>query len=111
MDGLEGLGLKVSGFANGTDFLSDRHRDPVDLILCDVLMPGIDGFAVLDHLRASGDKTPILLMSASLHTDLAKDCVARGALGFLPKPFSIEDLVAYIESLPRRDHAGPDSSL
>jgi len=75
---------------------------PVDALLLDVLMPGIDGLEVCRRLRRSGDRTPVLMLTAR---DGIGDRVAgldAGADDYLPKPFALEELLARLRALLRR---------
>jgi DNA-binding NarL/FixJ family response regulator len=64
----------------------------VDLILSDIRMPGCDGIAMLQRLRASGDETPVILLTTFDEDDLVRRAAAAGAQGFLLKDASPEDL-------------------
>ncbi len=78
-----------------------RERS-VDAVILDVLMPGIDGLAVCRRLRAAGDRTPILMLTAR---ETVEDRVAgleAGADDYLVKPFALKELVARLRALLRR---------
>jgi len=75
---------------------------PPDAVLLDVLMPGPDGLEVCRHMRAMGDTTPVLMLTAR---DGIGDRVAgleAGADDYLPKPFALEELLARLRALLRR---------
>jgi two-component system OmpR family response regulator len=81
-----------------------------DLIVLDVMMPELDGFGMLKRLRESGDRTPVIFLTAK---DTSGDAVAGLGLGaddYLAKPFALEELVARVESVMRRVEASPTAS-
>jgi two-component system, OmpR family, response regulator MprA len=87
------------------DHLVD-HR--VDAIVLDVAMPGVDGLEVCRRLRAAGDRTPVLMLTAR---DAVDDRVAgldAGADDYLVKPFALEELQARLRALLRRSGAELD---
>ena len=94
-------GLRAAGFAtrtvgNGDDALDLALTGEFDLLVLDVNMPGMDGFEVLDQLRGSGSRMPVIMLTA--RTDL-HDTVAGlegGADDYLGKPFRFDELLARI---------------
>ena len=70
-----------------------------DLVLCDLRMPGMDGFAVLSEIRRTNPALPFLLMSAHANKDEVARARALGANGFVAKPFSPDDLTAAIQKI------------
>ncbi|TAM57136.1 MAG: response regulator transcription factor, partial [Chloroflexota bacterium] len=102
----EGFSARVEG--DGRSALEAvRHRPP-DLIVLDVLLPGLDGLAVCREVRSQGQTMPVILLTAR---DAIVDRVAgleAGADDYLPKPFAFEELVARIRAhLRRQGVAGP----
>lgn len=71
---------------------------PFDLILSDVVMPGHDGLALLEDLRASGVAAPVVMMSGQAHIEMAVRATRLGALDFLEKPISTEKLLLTVEN-------------
>lgn len=100
-------GLEMDGYAvdvehDGEDGYNAARADDYDLIILDVMMPIMDGLEVAKKLRADGNKTPILMLTAK---DQNKDIVEgldSGADDYLPKPFSFEVLGARVRALLRR---------
>jgi DNA-binding response OmpR family regulator len=109
--GLAEEGYAVTLAADGTAGLSMAQSNEFDLILLDVMLPGLDGFTVARRLRADGLRTPILMLTAR---DASPDIVRGldlGADDYLTKPFSFEVLLARIRALLRRGPATQDVHL
>ncbi|MEB3199982.1 MAG: response regulator transcription factor [Synechococcaceae cyanobacterium] len=105
-------GFRITAFANGQDALlrlQDDHSSPFDLVVLDLMLPGLDGLELCRRLRQSGDQIPILVVSAR---DSEGDRVRGldvGADDYLIKPFGIRELVARCRALLRRSSAGSDA--
>ena len=100
--GLREAGHSLDRCASGRDALllvTDREYDAVVL---DRMLPELDGLAVLKMLRAAGNETPILLLSALGQTDHRVEGLQSGADDYLAKPFSFTELLARLEALQRR---------
>ncbi|MBX8469476.1 MULTISPECIES: response regulator transcription factor [Pseudomonas] len=94
-------GFQVTWCQNGSEGLSIARRQPFDVVLMDILLPGLDGLNVLTQLRQS-HSTPVLLMSA-LGAEADRISGFRlGADDYLPKPFSMAELHVRIEAILRR---------
>jgi two-component system, OmpR family, response regulator len=96
----EGMAADVAG--NGEDALARALATEYDVIILDLMLPGIDGFEVCRRLRAEGVWTPILMLTAR---DAVRDRVAGldgGADDYLTKPFSYAELLARLRALVRR---------
>jgi two-component system response regulator MprA len=99
--------LKVEGFevvlaSDGRAAVRAQATARADAVLLDVLMPGLDGLEVCRRLRDTGDRTPVLMLTAR---DAVGDRVAgleAGADDYLPKPFALEELLARLRALLRR---------
>lgn len=87
---------------NGNDGLSYGLSDIYDCIILDVMLPGIDGFEVLQELRKSKISTPILMLTAKDEISDKVDGLDYGADDYMTKPFDIEELLARIRSVTRR---------
>jgi DNA-binding response OmpR family regulator len=100
--GLTEDGHLVTVAGNGRDGLGLAQTGGFDVVLLDVMLPGCNGFEVARQLRASGDRTPILMLTAR---DAPRDVVNGlnlGADDYVTKPFSFEVLLARIRAVGRR---------
>ena len=82
--------------------LLDKSRDPVDLAVLDVMLPGKDGFAVVSELRAAREFIPVLMLTARGRPDDVLKGFASGADDYLPKPTELAILLARVDGLLRR---------
>jgi DNA-binding response OmpR family regulator len=96
---LEAEGYRVETVDNGEDALV---RDPADLVVLDVMLPGIDGFQVASELRRRGLYMPILMLTARGRASDVLKGFESGADDYLPKPFDLSILMARIKGLLRR---------
>jgi two-component system response regulator MprA len=105
----EGYAVAVAG--DGRTGLAMAESNEFDLILLDIMLPGLDGFTIARRLRDGGIHTPILMLTAR---DAAPDVVRGldlGADDYLTKPFSFEVLLARIRALLRRGPSAQDVQL
>jgi two-component system response regulator MprA len=89
--------------ATGPDGLALAEAETFDVMLLDVMLPGLDGYALARRLRAARNRTPILMLTAR---DATADIVAgldAGADDYLVKPFAFEELLARLRALSRRE--------
>ncbi|WPF82333.1 response regulator transcription factor [Sanguibacter sp. 4.1] len=100
--GLEAEGFAVDTAANGVDGLWMAQEHSYDAIVLDIMMPGMNGYTVCERLRAEGDWTPILMLTAKDGEWDEVEALDTGADDFLSKPFSYAVLVARLRSLVRR---------
>ena len=98
---LEAEGFKVSTASNGPEALGllDSVEQPVDLIVLDIMMPGMSGYEVCEQLRASGKFMPVLMLSARTLSEDKTRGFEVGANQYLVKPFELEELLARIKNL------------
>jgi two-component system response regulator MprA len=101
---LEYAGFAVAVVGDGPGALSAALRDPPDLVVLDVMLPGLDGFGVCRALRASGTATGSMVLMLTAR-DATADRVAgldAGADDYLVKPFEYDELLARVRALMRR---------
>lgn len=100
--GLSEDGHAVDVAHDGTEALWLAQENPYAAIVLDVMLPGIDGFAVTHKLRSSGIWTPVLLLTARSAVDDRVEGLDAGADDYLTKPFSFAELSARLRALVRR---------
>jgi DNA-binding response OmpR family regulator len=102
-------GLEMKGYA--VDWLPDPekarsrillYRDEYDLILLDLMLPGLDGATITESVRKEGVTTPIIILTARNETEHKVDLLNKGADDYIVKPFSFDELLARISSVLRR---------
>lgn len=95
-------GYQVTAVADGVEALAHAHKNPPDVLVLDVMMPGIDGLQVCRVLRAEGDRTPILMLTALVETADRIAGLDAGADDYVVKPFDVEEVFARLRALLRR---------
>jgi two-component system OmpR family response regulator len=100
--GLFGAGFTVDVAGTGTDGLWAALESPYEVIVCDIMLPGVDGYEVVRRLRDQGVWTPILMLTAKDGEHDQADALDLGADDYLTKPFSLVVLVARLKALIRR---------
>lgn len=100
--GLEQEGYAVDMAHDGEDGYNSARADEYDVIILDVMMPEMNGFEVARKLRADGDKTPILMLTAKDQNRDIVEGLDSGADDYLAKPFSFDVLTARLRALLRR---------
>jgi DNA-binding response OmpR family regulator len=99
---LRSAGYEVGAVADGAAALARQIEQPADLLVLDLMMPGLDGLEVTKALRARGRSTPILMLTAK-STELDRVLgLELGADDYLTKPFSLAELLARVKALLRR---------
>jgi two-component system OmpR family response regulator len=100
-------GHTVEHAANGRDGLFMAASEPHDVIVMDRMLPGdIDGLAIIEALRKSGNRTPILILSALNDVDERIRGLRSGGDDYLTKPFAFGELLARVDALGRRSVQG-----
>jgi DNA-binding response OmpR family regulator len=114
-DALEAAGFRVLTASDGASGLDRAIAESPDLVLLDVMMPRLDGFAVAAELRRLGRATPILMLTARGTVDDRVRGLDGGADDYLVKPFSTGELMARVRALLRRfrrpDGTPPPTSM
>ncbi|MER6734942.1 response regulator transcription factor [Streptomyces puniciscabiei] len=103
-------GYEVTAVADGVEALAQAHKTPPDVLVLDVMMPGIDGLQVCRVLRAEGDRTPILMLTALVETADRIAGLDAGADDYVVKPFDVEEVFARLRALLRRTSPVPAGS-
>ncbi|WP_343070770.1 response regulator transcription factor [Nocardiopsis mwathae] len=101
-DALELDGYQVTRASDGGSGLEAVRRWPPDAIVLDVLMPFMDGLTMCKRLRARGDRTPILILTARDAVGDRVEGLDAGADDYLAKPFDLDELLARLRALLRR---------
>src|SRR5690349_22814942 len=101
--GLQEAGHVADHADNGRDGMFLAASEPYDVIIMDRMLPGqIDGLAIIEALRKSGNRTPILILSALSDVDERIKGLKSGGDDYLTKPFAFGELLARLDALSRR---------
>jgi len=109
-------GLKQAGFAvdhvvDGEEGLEMAELNPYDVMVIDIMLPGLDGFSVIERLRSGGNTTPVLVLSARGSLDDKLKGFRSGSDDYLTKPFSFSELQARLQALLRRSSRGQGQNV
>jgi DNA-binding response OmpR family regulator len=102
-------GYAIDAVGDGREGLWLAESNPYDVIILDIMLPGLDGISLLHELRSKGNRTHILMLTAK---DTVEDRVTglqMGADDYLIKPFAFEELLARIQALCRRSYGQKES--
>ncbi len=108
--GLEGRGMEVKGALDGPAALKDLEGFRPDVVVLDLMLPGLSGLEVCRRTRSKSD-VPILILSARDEVEDRVDGLNLGADDYLVKPFAFEELAARVVALLRRSGAPPGQVL
>ena len=110
-------GLEMKGFSVDWIAESDKartrillYKEEYDLVLLDLMLPGISGDQICRDVREAGVTTPIIMLTARDETEFKIDLLNSGADDYITKPFSFDELVARIHAVlrrPEQSHTGP----
>lgn len=95
-------GYRVRAVRNGAEALEEHRTTPAQLMVLDLMMPGVDGLSACRVLRSEGDLVPILVLTARRATSDRVAGLDAGADDYLPKPFDPEEFLARVRALLRR---------
>ncbi|MBS5791976.1 MAG: heavy metal response regulator transcription factor [Sutterella sp.] len=109
--GLEEAGFSVELFRDGTQGYSRAISEKFDLIVLDVLLPGIGGFDMVPLLRKAGVTVPVLMLTALSSVENRVKGLEAGADDYLGKPFAFAELLARVRTLLRRSGTAPVTQL
>ncbi|MHC5052158.1 MAG: response regulator transcription factor [Planctomycetota bacterium] len=99
---LRNSGYDVETTTTGEDALQTMERQAFDLVLLDLMLPGIDGFEVVRRLRRAGNMKPVLIITARNRADDAIAGLDAGADDYITKPFDLDEVLARIRGALRR---------
>ena len=99
-------GYDTDSAATGPDGLDKALTGKFDLILLDIMLPGMDGYEICDRIRAIDRNQPIIMLTAKTSDEEIVQGLKLGADDYVPKPFSIQQLVLRIEAVLRRSPIG-----
>jgi two-component system, OmpR family, response regulator len=109
--GLEAEGFVVEGVPDGQAGLKRVLREHFDLVVLDLLLPGLDGLSVLRELQRRRPELPVVIVSARSDLPTKLRGFGLGASDYLSKPFSFDELLARIRVHLRQQHRGEESVL
>ena len=101
-------GFEVDVAVTGRDALSLAQEDPPDLVILDVMLPGLDGLEVTRRLRADGVDVPILFVTARDTLDDKLAGLTIGGDDYVTKPFALAEVIARVKTILRRAGLGPN---
>jgi DNA-binding response OmpR family regulator len=107
--GLESAGGEVHCVEDAESGLELALRTRYDAIFVDLMLPGMDGLTLIEQLRASDVKAPIIVLSAKRSTEDKVTCLKRGADDYMSKPFDLSELLARLEAVLRRSLPSGDT--
>lgn len=100
-----GFAPRVAG--EGLSALEIARQESFDVILLDVMLPGLDGFEICKRLRSAGIQTPVLMLTAKDMTDDKVVGLDSGADDYIVKPFQVSELLARVRAVLRRGNSSP----
>jgi len=106
--GLREAGFAVDVAADGEQGLSLATAEPYDIAIVDLMLPKLDGLAVIDELRRRGRSIPVLILSARRSVDDRVRGLQAGGDDYLTKPFAFAELLARVQALVRRATRAPE---
>ena len=105
-------GFREEGFAvdqvfDGPDGLHMARTGDHDLVVLDLMLPGMDGFRLLETLRSEGRRVPVVFLTARGEVEDRVRGLRLGGDDYVPKPFSFDELLARVRAVLRRVHGRP----
>jgi two-component system alkaline phosphatase synthesis response regulator PhoP len=99
---LSQLNIGITHFSDGMEALHDLETSTYDLIILDIMLPGLDGISLLQRIRNEGDITPVMLLTAKSEEIDKVVGLESGADDYLTKPFSVREFTARVKAMLRR---------
>jgi DNA-binding response OmpR family regulator len=101
---------EVDSAATGPEGLAKAQTGKFDLILLDIMLPGMDGYEICDRIRSEDRDQPIIMLTAKTSDEEIVQGLKLGADDYVQKPFSIQQLVLRIEAVLRRSQVGKEQA-
>jgi len=92
VESIQAMGYTVDWSGNGMEALERNLAQPYDLIVTDMLMPGLDGLSLIRNLNVQGSKSDVIVITGYGSVENAVECMKAGALDYLIKPFTIDQI-------------------
>lgn len=102
--GLEQQGYRVDAVSNGSEALDLAATEKYDLIILDIMLPGISGFDVLENLNRFGIQVPVIITSVLSSSERVVEGLDKGAIDYIKKPFEFNEFLARIRAVTRKGH-------
>jgi DNA-binding response OmpR family regulator len=99
---LEAEGYEVVHVSDGTQAVDIYNVNNIDLVLLDIMLPGVDGLTICRRLRRQGERVPVLFITARDTTDERVEGLIAGGDDYITKPFAMRELLARIQGMFRR---------
>ncbi len=94
---LEDVGYEVCSASQAIDALAVLEREPIDIVLSDIFMPGMNGFDLLKQIRQRAPQVPVILITGFGNVEMARQALQEGASDFITKPYNISEIPILIE--------------
>ena len=104
-------GFEVENAYNGLQAVEAARKNAFDVIVLDIMMPEMDGIEALKQIRAAGNRTPVIMLTAKAEVDDRIDGLSAGADDYLTKPFALRELEARIQAQIRRSEVFSSDTL
>jgi DNA-binding NtrC family response regulator len=96
-------GMKVTSCLTATHAMEELAKDQFDLVVTDFMMPDVDGFQLLSHIRQEHPQTKVIMITAHANVQHAVRSMQNGAIDYIPKPFSTTELVERVQACLKRE--------
>jgi two-component system OmpR family response regulator len=110
VNGFRQNGFAVDHLADGREALARAKGATYDVLIVDVMLPGLDGLSLVEQARAGGVRTPVLFLSAKASVDDRVRGLQVGGDDYLTKPFAFSELLARVQALIRRSTQAPEAT-
>ena len=108
--GLQEAGYAVDHAVDGEEAYALAVNEPYDAAVIDLMLPRLDGLALIERMRGTGVATPVLILSAKRTVDDRVRGLQAGGDDYLTKPFAFADLLARVQALVRRSTGAPEAT-